>query len=835
MRTRHDRASLRPTAPEEPQARPDAGSRAPRLAAVAGPAVIVGCVLFAVRGFVFEPRLTNAHPDILAMWLPHFCFLGHSLAGGHLPLLNPYQMAGLPDASDPQSGWLYLPPMALFSSLSCGTALRLFIALNPLLAGLGLYWFLRKEELHRVPATVGGLSYGMLIAASSVAISLPFAGTLAWTPIVLVAASGYLRAGRMAARLGWLGLGALAWGQVAVAHMSHGLAMCTLALVVYLAARSARNVRAGLTSWRAAAVLAAGFVLFLPFANLAIFLPRLALIPNTSLRSGYAAVGGAVARLAGIEDQPLVPSGVWAGWPFSIGTAPGAYAGAAVLVCVPAAMRTHGKRYLGAAFGALAVLTYLLTLDAFVGAGWFRALALHLPFGDVYLHNPGRLRYLWLLVIPVLGALGVQGFLERPLHRRAALRWLLGGAAVFLGVPFLLGVHPIRFVLLFAGVVVAVPALVALVRGSTWAGVAVVTVLAVDLLAGAVWSQAYRGPAVMMGLENGKNLSPQPLTWPDVSVRDYLRAGPIARAMEGKPGRYLTWAPPASYYVKGYLFTQDEAAWPGLGNGRGMLFDLQDVYGYSPIQFTRYWSYIRAANRGAPLFYNAAVIRRPAASVFRLLGVRWLVQPSALPPLVPGRPVAQEGRFTAYEVDGWQPLVSVVGRWNVVRNVTALRRALDPSFDPTTEATLTGRPGIEPSGGPPGTATWERPSPEVLRIQVRAAGNSLVVIRDSFGAGGTATVDGRPAPLLGADYLLQGVPVTAGTHEVEVVFRDPWIGRGLLASAGVWGAWAAAMGAAVVVSRRRRRAAEPPGPRPGTTASPSPAGPPRPAGGGPPR
>jgi hypothetical protein len=284
-----------------------------------------------------------------------------------------------------------------------------------------------------------------------------------------------------------------------------------------------------------------------------------------------------------------------------------------------------------------------------------------------------------------------------------------------------------------------------------------------------------------------------------------MSAGPIGRAMMGKPGRYLTWSPPGSYYVKGYLFTQDNKSWPGMENGRGMLFDLPDVYGYSPIQLTRYWSYIRAANRGWPLFYNAAVIRKPTASVFRLLGVRWLLQPSVLRPLVPGTPVAHDGRFTLYEVKGWQPLVSVVRRWKVLPNVNALRRSLQPDFDPAQRASVIADPGFAPEGGGPGHATWQQVTPEELRIHVKTPSDSLVVIRNAFGPGWTATVDGQPARVMSADYLLQAVPVRAGIHDVVVRYRDPKIGQGLAASGVVWGLWGLGLVAAVVAGRVRRR------------------------------
>src|SRR5438093_5498011 len=127
-------------------------ARTPRtLAALAGPALIVAAALVGTRGFAFRDLLTTQHPDILAFWLPRFCFLGQSLHAGHLPLWNPHQFIGAPFAADPQSGWLYAPAMSLFGTLSCGTAMRAFIVLQPVLAGLGLYWFLRTEGLRRVP------------------------------------------------------------------------------------------------------------------------------------------------------------------------------------------------------------------------------------------------------------------------------------------------------------------------------------------------------------------------------------------------------------------------------------------------------------------------------------------------------------------------------------------------------------------------------------------------------------------------------------------------------------------------------------------------------------
>jgi uncharacterized membrane protein YfhO len=92
---------------------------------------------------------------------------------------------------------------------------------------------------------------------------------------------------------------------------------------------------------------------------------------------------------------------------------------------------------------------------------------------------------------------------------------------------------------------------------------------------------------------------------------------------------------------------------------------------------------------------------------------------------------------------------------------------------------------------------------------VNAPDPSIVVVRNNLDVGWSATVDDRPAPVLRADYFRQGIPVPAGRHDVRLVYRDPRIGRGLLASAATWSllvaALAVALGAETVRRRRWRR------------------------------
>ncbi|MEX2275360.1 MAG: YfhO family protein [Actinomycetota bacterium] len=798
---------------QPPALEPEPSPKPPRSQAfarsVAGPALIVALTLFALRAFVFESLLTNQHPDILSFILPRLAFLGRSLADGHLPLWNPFHFAGAPYAADPQSGWLYLSPMLLFSTLSPGTAMRAFIVWNPLLAGLGMYTFLRLERLSRTAATAGGLSIALALAASTIAISLPFAGAIAWTTVVLVGAAGYVRTRRLSRRAMWLALAAFGWGQVASAHMSHGLAMCTALTAGYLIAHAVWDARADDRSgWRAAGSVVV-FLAVLPLANLAILLPRLDYIARSSLGGGYEGLADPLGQ-GRLAERPIMTNGVWGGWPFALGTAPGAYVGAILLLCVPAALRTKRHRALLWGFGVVGLLAYLATLNALVTAEWFRSFVLQLPFGDVYLHNPGRLRYLAYVVIPPIGAIGLQTLIDRPLPWRRALRWLLAGVALWLVVPVLVGADPVRFLLLVIGVVIGVPVLLALSERRRWAVVVVPLVLAVELLGSAVYSQVYDGGTIYLGLEapDRSNLLPGPLRAPEVRTQEFTDPGELGRFLAQRPERYLTWVRPAAYYVKGYLWTQESADWPSMVNERGTLFGARDVLGYNPVQPAGYWSYVRATNQ-LYTFYNASVINEPTIEDLHMLGVRYLIVAEGQSPSVSGRLVRSADGYDLYEVVGWQPLVSVVADVDVVDGpARSLRAVLTDGFDPRTRAVVEQDPGFASTSfgaDPAGFATVREHTPEDVRLVVSADHDALVVVRTNWDPGWTATVDGRPVPVLRTDHFLMGIPVAAGEHDVRLTYSDPAIGRGLAASAIVWIALLGAATLGAIAERRRSR------------------------------
>lgn len=805
------------TRPSRADARADGtgGGRLHRaLVSSAGPALIVACVAFALRGFIFQDRLTTAHPDILTFWLPRFSFLGRSLAAGHVPLWNPYEMIGTRYAADPQSGWLAIAPMGLFAWLSPAVAMRALIVAQPLLAGLGLYAFLRIEKLSRLSATLGGLSLAMMMATSEIAVSMPFAGALAWTTVVLTGAAGYRRTDRWARRIAWLGMGAVGWSQVATSHMSHGLVICTVLLGAYLAAGAIADVRSGAVSGISAAGRALSFVIVMPLASLAVLLPHMDALQGSSLAAGYDRLGDALGSLGGGTDA-IQANGVWAAWPLGFGSAPGAYAGAVILLAVPLALRARRHRPLVWAFGGALALTWFAMLDVVVTNTVVRAIVLKVPFGDVYLHNPGRMRYLALIAIPILGAVGVQGLRDEPVSARVAARWLGGSAAFWVVLPLIAGASPIRLAFLAGASIAAGAAIWALAtRRTTLAWAAVGAVLTIELMGSAVWSQVTpQGETVRTGMEGGEhpNLVPQPLPLPEVDGSAFTTPTEFVPRLQASQDRYLTWAPPASFYEKGYLFMRDEFDRPALAMERGSLFGMRDTLGYNPVQLPRYWDFMRARTE-LPLFYNAAVVDVPTLQDVRLLGVRYLVIPTGIEAPLPGTLVDRAQGYDLVEVDAAQSLVSVVPSWNIVANrAEAIAAVLARDFDPAQTAILGSDPGITPEpGGVPGSAAWSELSAEDVQLDVVAGSPSIVVVRSSYDDGWSATVDGRPVPVLPADGFLTAVAVGTGHHRVRLTYRDQTLAQGLIANGGVWIAIAAAFVTALTVERRRRSRKEHP-------------------------
>lgn len=770
-------------------------------AAAAGPALIVVSVLVVLHDLAFGGLAPSQQNDVLGFWLPNHCFLGRSLAAGDIPEWNPHVLGGLPMAADPQSGWMYLPAMVLYAALPCAAALPAFIVLQPLVAGLGMYAFLRSEELGRPASTIGGLSLALGIAASRTAVSLPVAGALAWSTVLLAAASRTVRAKRWSSRLGWAAAGAVAWGQLAAAHLSHGLIVGTGAVVAYLGVRLVGDVRAGRRTAGMATAIGALFVAAWIPLNLAYLLPRLAYLPSSTLGLGYDALAELTERLSGHVPPPVEPRAAGGfSWPLTFATSPGAYLGGISLAVAFAALwRRRSPAAVGAAI--LGAACYVLSLP--VVARFLAPLVLRIPYGDVYLHAPSRLRYGLLLAIPVLAAAGVDAWL-RAGDRRERARLMVPGVVVFAILPLAVGVRPRHLALVWTGMVLGGALLATAVRRpALLAGVPVL--VAVELTVGALLGQS--APYQVVTAPNRDEVAWRTpfenLLEPDILAGAYLRPGPNAEAVGTGSGRYLTLQPWREATSKGYVGRWHPGDAGLIDNQRAILFQLEDVQGYNPVQLLRPWALSRRLNETPPK-YNVTVYAEPTPTVLDLWQVGWLVGPAS-PPAEGFEVVSRQGGWALHRGPD-RHRASLLTAWEVVPGPEASMEAVaDPRFDPERTVVLERDPGLpRPQTDETGTAVYRALGPEDAEVVVDAPAPGILVVRNAFDRNWRASVDGRPASVLPANHALQGVAVPAGRHVVRLSYRDPTVRVGLvgsgLAGVALVAAWAAA--------RRRERLAD---------------------------
>lgn len=762
----------------------------------AGPILITAAVLVSMWRTVLG-RIPNG--DALTLWIPLWTYLGRSLHAGHLPLWQNNLMSGAPFAADAQSGWGYYEPMVFFTALSPAHAMRAMLILQPLTAGLALWWFLRSEGLPRFAACCGGLALALAVTESSLVAALPFSGSLAWTAVTLGCCSRMLAAGSWSRRIVWMVPATIAWGQIAAAHAGLGTIMGSITLVSYLAFRVGGLIRAKRWSATGAAVYVVLFVTALLGVNLMFLAPRVAYVGETSLSLGYPqlmALGRMLFNAPAVAYEPGLGAGP--GWPLTLASSPGAYLGAAVLLGVWLAF-SGSRRSLAWPFVVTGVVVYLASL-AVTADAIPDSLGRSLIVG-LYLHAPYWIGYELVLVLPVLGAIGLASWPEAgSLAHRVAVG---GSAAVLVILPLLLGVGARTPVVVAVGAA-AVVSILWLSAGRPKAVWALPFVLVLELGLAQIVSVPDTATKPVGPIP--VNISPLnhfPLTRPVV-----LNVSPFQRPLS-RPGsgRFILTDTSRAKRDGEPHGTVDAATEPAWLLNWALVSGAHSVQAYRAVVLLRYWKFVRAMG-SMPSNYEHIRFADVPPTLANLLQVGWVLRPAQATPGAGEIRVRHTRHFALYHRMPLPPVVSLFTHWTSVDSpAAALARVRDPGFDPTRDVVIEGGSGSPVAAGhsSPGTARYVPGTPGSATVVVDATDPALVLIRTPYAEGWQATLDGHSAAVVPADYVDQGVLVPRGRHLIRLTFTDPWVMR------GVWGTLAAIGGLLVVavVLRSPRRARHP--------------------------
>jgi hypothetical protein len=128
------------------------------------------------------------------------------------------------------------------------------------------------------------------------------------------------------------------------------------------------------------------------------------------------------------------------------------------------------------------------------------------------------------------------------------------------------------------------------------------------------------------------------------------------------------------------------------------------------------------------------------------------------------------------EFTGALPRAKLYSDWQTgLSDSNTLETLRSPSFDPALKVLLA-QPveGIVPAtNAPPGDASIISHAPKQVVVKTKSTAAGVLLLNDRWHPDWKVTVDGRPAPLLRANFIMRGVAVPAGEHTVDFRFDPP--------------------------------------------------------------
>jgi hypothetical protein len=740
-----------------------------------------------VTAVLFSPTWGQAlfFRDLLRWHYPQIFYYQQSLLHGEIPLWSPYLLLGYPFLAEVGKAVLY--PLSLLNlPVSAAEALKTFPAAHYLLTGWFMWRLLREWRLGQPAAIFGALSWMVSGYLVSMHLNFNYLIPAAWYPALLLCFHRLL----ITRRLQWLGLTGIAWAMILLGGDPQAFLLAGLLLLLYAGTAPAEPTRR-LPKSLPPLILAGSLTSLLVLAQA---LPSLELGAWCTKLGGYdfdeaTAWSFHPLRLLewvwpGIWGPIFPPDQFWGQFLGLFDVTP--WSGAVYLGLFPLALalsRFHCWRERPQRFLLLAFLLFFL-----LALGYYSPLY-RLVWG---LFPPYRIfRFPEKHLAPAIFALaGLAAFgFERLLapgadgFRRAFSRTWLGltlvAAAAFLvmltaagkiaaqivpylerGYDFSIAADWIRASLLHAAgraLLVAVAFLAALWLASRlapvkrWLGTILILLTAADLLALA-WGQLFVMDNYLYTLKPAASRL-------------------IAEAQAGAPAeRFRIFRlpqlpmPPALSEPFGWSDRDRQVIWnrDTLESNLGIIEDLAELYGYE------------AARPKRIVKLNQHPVR---AQVLQMLNVKYLLDGLANGSIHEMAELSRAGQDPERNLLVWlnrdyfPPAFFVDG--------IAAAATDDQAFDLLSSTDLRHhvillRPA---SGSRPGRlflpARLVSYDHQRTVAEVTNPVDGHLVLSDSYCPGWQATVDGRPARILNANYLVRAVALEPGPHRVAFTYR-PW-------------------------------------------------------------
>lgn len=194
----------------------------------------------------------------------------------------------------------------------------------------------------------------------------------------------------------------------------------------------------------------------------------------------------------------------------------------------------------------------------------------------------------------------------------------------------------------------------------------------------------------------------------------------------------------------------------------GIPYELEDLWGASPLRPVRYDQFL------APPM--------PIERTWELLNVKYVItwrKELYVPSTIIYEEPAEKDTTYVHRLNTVGPRAWLVTQTETADDPTILQKIADPNFDRWKVALLEETEALPLTHSAPPTAfNLQRLTfnPSTLTYHVTTDAPALLVLSEIYYPGWQAAIDGQPAPMLRADYILRAIPVPTGEHTVELTF-----------------------------------------------------------------
>ncbi|MFH1786602.1 MAG: YfhO family protein [archaeon] len=194
-------------------------------------------------------------------------------------------------------------------------------------------------------------------------------------------------------------------------------------------------------------------------------------------------------------------------------------------------------------------------------------------------------------------------------------------------------------------------------------------------------------------------------------------------------------------------------------------FGIYKARGYNPVVLGRYSEYLDTMF-GRNATYNPSIKQIHYPVLANLLNAKYIATTEDLT----GYELAYSGSLNLYDNIGFLPRAFVAHKSRVLPKGEALAALTSKEFNPTAEVILeTGK--SESFTDSPSIVSIVSYSPDYVELSVSTGSPGYLVLLDTNYPGWRATVNGKPAPVLYADYAFRAVRVDSGESRVAFEYQ----------------------------------------------------------------